>query len=52
MWGVHLQGRFYKLPPRRKVDQKIEVVPGLEPPSKAPYRVNLRELFGIREATQ
>jgi hypothetical protein len=26
-----------ELPPTREVDHKIEVVPGSEPPSKAPY---------------
>ena len=26
-----------ELPPRREVDHKIEVISGLEPPSKVPY---------------
>ncbi len=35
------------LPPRRRVDHGIEVMPGVEPPTKAPYRMNhegLKEL--------
>lgn len=31
------------LPPERKVDHKIEVVPGSQSPSKAPYWLNQRE---------
>ena len=33
-----------ELPPRREVDHKIEVKPGTEPPSKAPYRLSQKEL--------
>ena len=33
-----------ELPPRREVDHKIEVKPGTEPPSKAPYRFSQKEL--------
>jgi hypothetical protein len=32
------------LPPKRAVDHKIDLVPGAEPPSKAPYRLNQVEL--------
>ena len=36
------------LPPEREVDHKIEVVPGSQPPSKAPYRLNQRELKELK----
>ena len=37
-----------ELPPRRKVDHKIEVKPGIEPPSKAPYRLSQKELEELK----
>ena len=37
-----------KLPPRRKVDHKIEVKLGTEPPSKAPYRLSQKELEELK----
>ena len=37
-----------ELPPRREVDHKIEVKPGTEPPSKAPYRLNQKELEELK----
>jgi len=37
------------LPPEREVDHKIEVVPGSQPPSKAPYRLNQRELKELKK---
>jgi hypothetical protein len=33
-----------ELPPRRQVDHAIEVMPGVAPPAKAPYRMNHEEL--------
>jgi hypothetical protein len=38
-----------ELPPKREVDHKIEVIPGSEPPSKAPYRLNQKELFELKK---
>jgi hypothetical protein len=38
-----------ELPPKREVDHKIEVVPGSEPPSKAPYRLDQRELVELKK---
>ncbi|KAL3688559.1 hypothetical protein R1sor_014868 [Riccia sorocarpa] len=38
-----------ELPPRRGVDHKIEVVPGSEPPSKAPYRLNQVYLLELKK---
>ena len=38
-----------ELPPRREVDHKIEVIPGSEPPSKAPYRLNQKELLELKK---
>ena len=32
-----------KLPPRREIDFSIDLLPGLAPISKAPYRMNLPE---------
>ena len=37
-----------ELPPRRKVDYKIEVKPGTEPPSTAPYRLSQKELEELK----
>ncbi len=36
------------LPPRRRVDHAIEVMPGVEPPAKAPYRMNHEELKELK----
>jgi hypothetical protein len=38
-----------KLPPRRVVDHKIELVPGATPPSQPPYRMSLRILGELRK---
>ena len=40
---------FQELPPKREVDHKIEVIPGSEPPSKAPYRLNQKELLELKK---
>ena len=37
-----------ELPPRREVDHKIEVKSGIEPPSKAPYRLSQKELEELK----
>jgi hypothetical protein len=37
------------LPPCRKVDHKIEVVPSIALPSKAPYRLNQKELEELKK---
>ena len=37
-----------ELLPRREVDHKIEVKPGTEPPSKAPYRLSQKELEELK----
>jgi len=36
------------LPPRRRVDHVIEVVSGVAPPAKAPYRMNNEELKELK----
>jgi len=36
------------LPPRRRVDHAIEVVPGVAPPTKAPYRMSHEELKELK----
>jgi len=36
------------LPPRRRVDHAIEVVPEVPPPAKAPYRMNHEELKELK----
>jgi hypothetical protein len=36
------------LPPRRRVDHAIEVMPGVAPPSKAPYRMSHEELKELK----
>ncbi len=36
------------LPPRRHVDHAIEVMPGVEPPTKAPYRMSHEELEELK----
>jgi len=38
-----------KLPPRRAIDHRIELVPGAKPPSQAPYRMSPRELAKLRK---
>ena len=38
-----------KLPPRRVVDHKIELVPGATPPSQPPYRMSPRDLGELRK---
>ncbi len=37
------------LPPRRRVDHAIEVMPGVAPPAKAPYRMSHEELKELEE---
>jgi hypothetical protein len=37
-----------ELPPRRQVDHAIEVMPGVAPPTKAPYRMNHEELKELK----
>jgi hypothetical protein len=36
------------LPPRRRVDHAIEVMPRVEPPAKAPYRMSHEELKELK----
>jgi hypothetical protein len=36
------------LPPRRRVDHVIELMPGVAPPAKAPYRMNHEELKELK----
>jgi len=36
------------LPPRRRVDHAIEMMPGVEPPAKAPYRMSHEELKELK----
>ncbi len=36
------------LPARRRVDHAIEVMPGVEPPAKAPYRMSHEELKELK----
>ena len=38
-----------KLPPRRAIDHRIELVPGTKPPSQAPYRMSPMELAELRK---
>ncbi|KAL0462643.1 UNVERIFIED_CONTAM: RNA-directed DNA polymerase [Sesamum latifolium] len=38
-----------KLPPKRAVDHKIELVPGTKPPARAPYRMSQPELVELRK---
>ena len=38
-----------ELSPRREVDHKIDVILGSEPPSKAPYRLNQKELLELKK---
>ncbi len=37
-----------ELPPRRRVDHAIEVMPGVAPPAKAPYRMSHEELKELK----
>ncbi|KAJ7944105.1 Retrotransposon protein, putative, Ty3-gypsy subclass [Quillaja saponaria] len=37
------------LPPRRGIDHEIELVPGIKPPAKAPYRMAPPELAELRK---
>jgi hypothetical protein len=37
-----------ELPPRRHVDHAIEVMPGVEPPAKAPYQMSHEELKELK----
>ncbi|XP_070004238.1 uncharacterized protein [Nicotiana sylvestris] len=37
-----------RLPPRRIVDHEIELVPGVKPPARAPYRMSQPELTELR----
>jgi hypothetical protein len=36
------------LPPRRRVDHAIKVMPGVAPPPKAPYRMSNEELKELK----
>ena len=38
-----------ELLPKREVDHKIEVIPRSEPPSKAPYQLNQKELLELKK---
>ncbi|KAL0381351.1 UNVERIFIED_CONTAM: polyprotein [Sesamum angustifolium] len=38
-----------KLPPKRAVDHKIELMPGTKPPTRAPYRMSQPELVELRK---
>jgi hypothetical protein len=38
-----------KLPPIRKIDHKIKVIPKSEPLSKAPYQLNQKELLELKK---
>jgi hypothetical protein len=37
-----------ELPLRRQIDHVIEVMPGVAPPAKAPYRMNHEELRELK----
>ncbi len=37
-----------ELPPRKQVDHAIEVMPGMAPPAKAPYRMSHEELRKLK----
>lgn len=41
-----------KLPPKRPVDHKIELVPGAEPPAKAPYCMDWTQLQELKKQLQ
>ncbi|KAL0291757.1 UNVERIFIED_CONTAM: hypothetical protein Sradi_7014300 [Sesamum radiatum] len=38
-----------KLPPKEAVDHKIELVPGMKPPVRAPYKMTQPELVELRK---
>lgn len=38
-----------KLPPKREVDHKIELMPGVQPPAMGPYRMAPPELEELRK---
>ena len=38
-----------KLPPRRDIDHKIELLPGTVAPAQAPYRMAPQELVELRK---
>ena len=38
-----------KLPPRRPIDHKIELLPGAKPPAQVPYRMSPAELLEPRK---
>jgi hypothetical protein len=46
--NVMLKKLFDKLPPRRQIDHVIEVMPGVAPLAKAPYRMNHEELKELK----
>jgi len=46
--GVMLEELLEDLPPRRRVDHAIEVVLGVAPPAKAPYRMSHEELKELK----
>lgn len=37
-----------RLPPKREVDHKIELIPGQTPPSRAPYRMSPKEMKELK----
>ncbi|KAL0456382.1 UNVERIFIED_CONTAM: hypothetical protein Slati_0977400 [Sesamum latifolium] len=39
----------HKLPLKRAVDHKIELVPGMKPPTRAPYRMSQPELVELKK---
>ena len=38
-----------KLPPRRDINHKIELLPGMVAPAQAPYRMALKEMAELRK---
>ena len=38
-----------ELPPRRPIDHKIELMPGIKVPTQAPYRMSPAELLELRK---
>ena len=38
-----------KLPPRRPIDHKIELLPGVKPPAQVSYRMAPAELLELRK---
>jgi hypothetical protein len=45
---VMLEELLEDLPPRRRIDHAIEVMPGVAPPAKAPYRMSHEELKELK----